>query len=81
MSYSELDVQTREIAERVLTEKQLEAFLLEQRGFGMMAIARRLSITKGAAVSRIDGAHLKLRKAGVTMDGSGMWSVDEEVAA
>jgi len=67
----------REIAERVLTEKQLEAFELEQRGYGMSSIGRRLSITKGAAVARIDGAHLKLRKAGVTMDGSGSWFVEK----
>lgn len=76
---AEIPDEVRAIAERVLTGKQLEAFELEQRGMGMMSIARRLSITKGAAVSRIEGAHLKLRKAGVVMDGSGRWHV--EVAA
>jgi len=77
VTYAELTPETKAIAERVLTEKQLEAFLLEQRGLGMMSIARHLSITKGAAVSRIEGAHLKLRKAGVKMDGSGRWYVEE----
>lgn len=77
----DLPSNVRVIAERVLTAKQLEAFELEQRGHGMMTIARHLSITKGAAVSRIEGAHLKLRKAGVRQDASGRWFVEEEVAA
>jgi DNA-directed RNA polymerase specialized sigma24 family protein len=69
------------IAERVLTEKQLEAFRLEQAGFGMMRVARHLGISKGAAHERVYNAHKKLRKEGLRMDGSGKWLVDEEVAA
>jgi len=72
-----LDPRIRDLAEDILTAKQFEAFELEQQGYGMMTIARRLSITKGAAVSRVEGAHLKLRKAGVRMDGSGQWFVEE----
>jgi len=72
-----LPAHIRTIAEEALTAKQFEAFELEQRGVGMMSIARHLSITKGAAVSRIEGAHLKLRKAGLKMDASGSWFVEE----
>jgi hypothetical protein len=81
MSFSTLSDETREIAERVLTEKQLEAFKLELAGWGMQRIARHLEITKGAAVSRIDNAHLKLRKAGVRQNQFGEWYLSEEVAA
>jgi hypothetical protein len=81
VSYSALSPEVREIAERVLTRKQLEAWQLELAGWGMAPIGRRLGITKGAVVSRIDGAHLKLHKAGVRQDEFGEWYVEEEVAA
>jgi DNA-directed RNA polymerase specialized sigma24 family protein len=81
VTWSALPSDVQSIAESVLTEKQREAWELELVGFGMMRIARRLSLSKGAVVARIDGAHRKLRRAGVRQDEFGRWYVDEEVAA
>lgn len=61
------------LVKELLTEKQLEAFELEQAGWGTQRMARHLGITKSAAVARLEAAHLKLRKAGVTMDATGRW--------
>src|SRR5574343_1762479 len=61
----------------LLTPKQLEAFELEQAGWGMLRMARHLGITKAAAVSRLEGAHLKLRKVGITMDSAGQWQIPD----
>jgi transcriptional regulator len=82
MTFAALPPDVRAIAERVLTPKQLEAWQFEQAGWGMTRIARRLGVTKGAIVSRLDGANLKLRKAGVRMDEFGQWYFerDEEAA-
>lgn len=81
MSWSTLPENVREIAERELTEKQLEAFELECAGWGMQPIARHLGVTKTAIVSRLDGAHLKLEKAGVRQNEHGQWTIKKEVAA
>jgi predicted DNA-binding protein YlxM (UPF0122 family) len=81
MTFQTLPPAVREIAERILTEKQREAFELELAGWGMMRIARRLGVTKGAVVDRLHNAHTKLQNAGVKMDEFGRWSVEEEVAA
>jgi len=81
MFWPELPSDVREIAERVLTTKQREAWELELRGLGVRKIAARLEITKGAASDRLEAAYLKLRKAGVRQDEFGKWYVSEEVAA
>lgn len=81
MSWNQLPEDVRDVIQEVLTVKQLEAFQLECSGLGMMRIARYLEITKGAAVSRIENAHLKLRKAGVRQDESGQWTVGTKEAA
>ena len=80
MFWPELPSDVREIAERVLTTKQLEAWQLELRGLGVRKIAARLEITKGAASDRLEAAYLKLRKAGVRQDEFGKWSVEQEEA-
>ena len=77
MAWSEIPREVRDLAESVLTEKQMQAFELEQSGLGMMSIARRLGVTKTAAVSRLDAAHLKLSRHGVRQDASGRWYVEE----
>lgn len=74
---TELPAEVRDIAERILTPKQLEAFKLEQAGLGLQRIARLLGVTKTAVVSRIDAAHLKLLRAGCRQDASGRWFVEE----
>jgi len=81
MFWPELPSDVREIAERILTAKQLEAWQLELRGLGVRKVAAQLGITKGAASDRLEAAYLKLRKAGVRQDEFGKWYVSEEVAA
>lgn len=71
----------RQIAERELTEKQLQVFRYECAGWGTMRIARHLSLTRGAVRDRLHNAHTKLEHAGVVQDASGRWFVNEEVAA
>lgn len=77
MNYASLPDDVRCIATEVLTEKQLEAFVYECSGIGVQRIARLVGVTKGAISGRLDGAHLKLRKAGVKMDGSGRWYIED----
>lgn len=81
MTYATLPPRVREIAERVLTEKQLEAFRLEQDGLGLRLIARHLDIAKPSVEARIDAAHRKLRRESVRQDGSGNWYLEREEAA
>ncbi len=81
MSWSELPYEVREIAERELTEKQLEAWKLDVRGYGVRRVAFECDITRGAASDRLEAAYLKLRKAGVRQDEFGQWTISEEVAA
>ena len=76
-----LPTEVRTVAVDVLTEKQLEAFLYECAGIGPQRIARMVGVTKGAIVARLDGAHLKLYKAGVRQDEFGRWSLEGGVAA
>jgi DNA-directed RNA polymerase specialized sigma24 family protein len=71
-----LPVGVREVVERTLTEKQREAFELELAGWGVMRIARRLGVTKGAIVDRLHNAHTKLSKEGVRMDEFGRWYLE-----
>jgi DNA-binding NarL/FixJ family response regulator len=77
MSYSTLPHDVRTIAERVLSQKQLEAFHLEVDGLGTMAIARRLLLTRSAVKDRLHNAHTALIKAGVRQNGNGDWYVEE----
>lgn len=67
----------RTMAQEVLTEKQFEAFELEQAGWGIMRIARHLTLTKTAVADRIHNAHTKLEKTGVRMDEFGKWYIEE----
>jgi DNA-binding NarL/FixJ family response regulator len=73
VSYVELNPIVREIAERVLTPPQLEAFQLECDGRGTMAIARRLLVTRSAVRDRLHNAHTRLLKEGLRMDDKGEW--------
>jgi len=69
--------EVREIAERELSQKQLEAFQLECDGHGTMAIARRLLLTRSAVRDRLHSAHTKLLKAGLCVDANGNWYQEE----
>lgn len=77
MSFATLDPVVREAAAKVLTEKQLEAFIYECSGIGVQRMARLIGVTKGAVVARLDGAHLKLERAGVRQDAFGRYYVEE----
>jgi len=81
MTYAALPPTVRVIGDDVLTAKQREAFDLELAGWGLQRIARRLGIAKQSVDARLDGAHRKLRHAGVRQDEFGRWFVEEEVAA
>jgi len=81
MSFTSLPLSVREIAERELTAKQLEAFRYELAGWSLQRIADRYDIAKQSAAGRIEGAHRRLRKAGVRQDQFGRWYIEEEVAA
>lgn len=80
MSYADLPDEVRKIAARELTDKQLEAFVYECSGLGFLTIGRLLDISKQSVAARIDGAHRKLRKAGVRQDASGEWYIETGVA-
>lgn len=77
MSWANLDPAVRDAATEALTEKQLEAFVYECSGVGVQRMARLIGVTKGAVVARLDGAHLKLERAGVRQDAFGRYYVEE----
>jgi hypothetical protein len=81
MSWSSLPTDVREIAERVLTQKQLEAWKLELRGMGIRPIAFELDVTPRVITDRLARVHQLLLKTGVRQDEFGKWTIDEEVAA
>lgn len=53
----------RTLAERILTEKELEVWKLVAAGYGRRRIARILAISNSAARERIDSASRKLERA------------------
>ena len=81
MSWASLPAEVQEIAEQVLTQKQLEAFKLELAGLGTRAIAHSLSASRESIRDRLRAAARRLHDAGVHQDASGHWHIDEEVAA
>lgn len=60
MSYLELDKRTRQIAESVLTEKQLDVFKLWMNGAGTSRIALMLDISEPVARRTRDRAVQKV---------------------
>lgn len=84
MSWASLPPEVREVAERVLTPKQREAFELELAGWGLQRSADYLNIRRVAVRDRLTGAHKRLLDAGLRMDPFGRWYIEhttEEVAA
>jgi DNA-binding NarL/FixJ family response regulator len=77
MSWQTLDPAVRETAERVLTEKQLDAWRLEADGSSIRDIAFRLDIAKTTASDRLEAAHRILRRAGVRMSPNGIYYLEE----
>lgn len=62
-AWKQLDPATREIAERVLTPKQLEAVKLLNAGYGKRTIAQSLGIDVATARDRLRAAERKLVQA------------------
>ncbi len=58
--WCDIDQTIRETAERVLTDKQLDAVKLSLDGAGTGRIGRALGISRSAARDRLDNAHRKL---------------------
>lgn len=77
MSAPGLPPDVRAVAERVLTEAQLEAVELECR-MGTMPIARLLSISRSAVRDRLHNAHTKLERNGAMQDASGRWYLERK---
>lgn len=75
MSWNSLSPEVQQLAEDVLTEKQLQAWKLELAGLSLHEISRHLDLSRAAIKERLDGAYRKLRKSGLTQDGSGAWSL------
>ncbi len=61
--WSDIDPRLRELAERVLTEKELEAFKLSIGGAGYRRVAFALCIAPETARNRIRNAKAKLIRA------------------
>lgn len=81
LTWASLPPGVRQVAERELTSKQLEAWKLHLAGWGMIKIARHLGVTKGAISDRLHNAETKLLNERVRMDEFGQWTISEEVAA
>lgn len=63
MSYSKLELEIREIAERVLTEKQLVAYKLSANGMNERDMAIHLGISRRAVRDRLYEADIKIHRA------------------
>jgi predicted DNA binding protein len=63
VAWASLDPRTREVAERVLTAKQLEALKLWDAGAGYRRVARMLGIAPTTAKDRVQRALEKLASA------------------
>ena len=61
--WNETDPILREIAERVLTAKELEVVKLLNAGYGQRRIARALDIDKSTVRERLDRAERKIKRA------------------
>lgn len=62
-SWQTTDPLLREIAERVLTGKELEVVKLLNAGYGQRRIARALDIDKSTVRERLDRAERKIKRA------------------
>lgn len=78
MSLGTLPPEVRDVARRVLTERQLEAFELELLGWSHRRIATHMDVGTRSAYDRLKAAHRNLLKAGLRLDGSGAWHMDSD---
>lgn len=65
MSWSTLEPRIREIAEQVLTDRQLEMWKLELDGRGTRFIGLRLDLPRTTVRDRLTAIHRSLRRSGV----------------
>lgn len=70
-SWQTTDPLLREIAERVLTSKELEVVKLLNAGYGQRRIARALDIDKSSVCERLDRAERKILRAMRALDNEG----------
>jgi predicted DNA binding protein len=62
VKWGDLDKDTRELVERVLTPKQLEAVKLLNAGYGVRTIATALGLDKSTVKDRLAAAERKILK-------------------
>lgn len=65
---NEIPRQVMLLAEELLTDRQMEVWILEAYGHPQRMIAWQLDISRSSVLDRLDAAHRKLRKAGVRQD-------------
>lgn len=70
MSYSEVSEDVREVANRVLTGKQLDVWVLMLAGCSQRRSALMLGLSRSTVRSHLEEAHMRLISAGVR------WSVE-----
>ena len=71
MSWQQLDPAVLKLASQVLTNRQLEVFIMVADGVSVREISYRLDLSRTAVGDRLDGAYRKLRAHGLRFDPQG----------
>lgn len=66
-----------ELARTILTTKQYRAWTLEAKGYSQRHIAIACNIGRTSVIDRLDNANRTLRNAGVRMDASGNYYLED----
>lgn len=71
MTWSQLPQEIQDLAKSILTQPQLEAFILDLAGDSTYTTAARLGVSRSAVRDRLRNAHAKLSAAGLVQDEDG----------
>ncbi len=71
MTSEQLDPAVLKLASEVLTDRQLEVFIMVADGIPVRAISYRLDLSRTTVGDRLDGAYRKLRAHGLRFDPQG----------
>ncbi len=71
MSWNDLDPRIRELAQQVLTHRQLETYMLSVNGHSGRSIAYQLDVARSTVSDHLDSAYRKLRAHGLRFDPDG----------
>ena len=78
MSFKELPDDVQKTAARVLTDKQLQVWILHLGGVSNRDIAYGLGYSRSNVRDHLDAAHRKLWMNGVTQSLDGEWRVNDD---